>query len=87
MLVIESQRRCPRDSKRLVADMGQNDTAGDLEALLECLHCGYREMQRPERDKTSDGVPLLARLRDKIRDPKPLSPPLTIADLAGEVKA
>ena len=69
MLVIESQRRCPRDGKRLTADMGQNDTVGDLEALLECLHCGYREMQRPERDKTSDGSPFMASLRDRVRDP------------------
>ena len=87
MLVIESQRRCPRDGKRLVADMGQNDTAGDLEALLECLHCGYREMQRPERDRTAhDGTPLLAQIRDKIRDPdKPVPPPAAFEPYIEEV--
>jgi hypothetical protein len=59
--------------------MGQNDSAGDLEALLECLHCGYREMQRPERDRTAhDGTPLLASIRDKIRDPKPMPPPAAV---------
>lgn len=67
MLVIDSQRRCPRCSKRLVSDVGQNDTEGDLELLLYCLNDDYREMQRPERDKRSDGPSLLARLRDKVR--------------------
>jgi hypothetical protein len=74
--IVDSDRRCPRDSSKLVADAGQNDTEGDLEVLLECWECGYREMQRPERDKTSDGPPLsMAALRDRVRDPKPVPPP------------
>lgn len=66
--------------------MGQNDTAGDLEALLECLHCGYREMQRPELDRTAhDGTPILARIRDKIRDPdKPVPAPAAIQAILEE---
>ena len=74
--ILDSDRRCPRDSSKLVADAGQNDTEGDLELKLECWECGYREMQRPERDRTSDGSPFMASLRDKIRNPdKPVPAP------------
>lgn len=67
MLLINSNRFCPYDHKRLAVDMGQHDSEGDLEAVHFCLQCDYREIQRPERDKRSDGPSLLARLRDKVR--------------------
>jgi hypothetical protein len=86
MLLINSSRLCPYDHKRLAIDMGQHESEGDLEVVHFCLDCTYSEVQRPERDKTSDGPPLtMAALRDKVRDPhKPLSPPLTIAAMVEE---
>jgi len=75
-----SHLSCPRDKTRLAfnpVDMGQHESDGDLEVVHFCLECTYSEVQRPERDKTSDGPPLsMAALRDKVRDPhKPVPPP------------
>lgn len=66
-MLTDSPRRCRFDGKRMVMDMGANESEGDLEIEHSCLHCGRTEMQRPERDKRSDGPSLLARIRDKVR--------------------
>lgn len=45
---IDSHLRCPRDGKRMLMDVGQDDTtgAGDMRAQHYCPSCDYREMDR-----------------------------------------
>lgn len=64
----DSPLRCPRDGKRMVMDLGQDDD-GEHEAKHCCLHCGWTEI---ETGKTvplaSTTGPILASIRDRIRD-------------------
>ena len=46
--IIDSDRRCPFDGKRMLVEIGQNDVTGDdtsgwVQMIHMCLHCDYRE--------------------------------------------
>ena len=43
MTLVDSPKQCPRCHKRLVMDIGQHSTAGDLTVEHWCLHDDYRE--------------------------------------------
>jgi hypothetical protein len=43
----DSDRFCPHDGKRMVVDIGQDDTdcgSGWVQMYHQCLHCPYREL-------------------------------------------
>jgi hypothetical protein len=85
MLLINSSRLCPYDHKRLAIDMGQHESEGDLEVVHFCLECTYSEVQRPERDKTSDGPRLsMAEILAKVRAGRPMPPPAAIQAILEE---
>ena len=68
--VIDSPLRCPRDGKRLVMQIGQDDTtgAGDMRAVHECFHCGYREEDKQwSRPLRTDGQSTLRKIADRLR--------------------
>lgn len=47
--IIDSDRRCPRDGKRMVLEIGQRDTVADdarlaqVDMVHQCWSCGYVE--------------------------------------------
>lgn len=84
--VIDSPHRCRKCSKRMVIEAGQHDSDGDLEVTHSCWSCGWSFTQRPERDKTSDGPSLMERVRDRVRDPKPMPPPAAFEPLIEETQ-
>ena len=56
MIVEDSDRRCPYDGKRMMLEVGQDDTSGDqmsgwVRMRHVCWHCDYTEIdenwQRP----------------------------------------
>lgn len=68
--VIDSPRRCPRDSKRMVMQIGQDDLtgAGDMRATHECLHCGYSEIDKNwSRPLKTDGWSAAMKRLEKLR--------------------
>lgn len=68
--VIDSPKRCPRCSKRLVMQIGQDDVtgAGDMRARHECWNCEYAEDDRAwSRPLKTDGRSTLRRLADRLR--------------------
>ena len=69
--VLNSPLRCPKCSKRMVMELGENEAEGDAghEAVHRCWNCDHVEVE------TGRTVPLasvtdsvLARIRDRIRD-------------------
>lgn len=71
--IIDSDRRCPLDGKRMLVEIGQNDLAGDdssgwVQMVHFCLHCDYRERddqwKRP-RIKAGDGLTMAERLHKR----------------------
>ena len=45
-MIEDSPRRCPRDGKRMLVDLGQADSTGMLDVWHECWNCGYREPEQ-----------------------------------------
>lgn len=69
-MLTDSAKRCPRDGKRLVIDIGQDDLsgAGDLRVKHSCLHCDYTEMDHAwSRVLKTDGASRMAKIRDRLR--------------------
>jgi hypothetical protein len=48
--VIDSTRRCPRCSKLLVVDAGQDENWGDLRVRLYCLNDEWEEFSNPNAE-------------------------------------
>jgi hypothetical protein len=46
--ITESHLRCPFDGKRMMLEVGQDDTTGrgDMRAEHICWHCDYREIDK-----------------------------------------
>lgn len=68
--VLDSHLRCPRDGKRLVVQVGQDDLTGegDMRAVHECWHCGYREEDRAwSRPLRTDGQSIVERREERQR--------------------
>src|SRR5690606_36910467 len=83
MAVIDSHLNCPRDGKRMVLEVGQDDSSGDgaMRATHICLACDYREQDRDwSRPLRTDPVARIEWLKRKrlegwtvpIADPLPL---------------
>lgn len=69
--IIDSDLRCPRDQKRMVVELGQQDEDGrDLGTLVmwhHCWHCNYKvrddRRMRPLPTRTETAAARLRRLR------------------------
>lgn len=69
--IIDSDLRCPRDQKRMVLEIGQQDEDGwDLGCLVmihQCWECGYHvrddRRMRPLPTRTESAAARLKRLR------------------------
>ncbi len=78
--IIDSDRRCPFDGKRMLVEIGQDDNSATdrlsirVRMVHMCLHCGHEEIddnwQRPRIDATQSAE-RLARLRLEGPDPYP----------------
>jgi hypothetical protein len=67
----DSPLRCPRDGKRMVMELGENEAETDAGhvAYHQCLHCGHTEIETGRTmPLASTTGPILAHLRDRIRD-------------------
>jgi len=83
--VIESHLRCPRDGKRLIQQIGQDDAtgAGDMRATHECWTCGYTEDDRAwSRPLKTDGESAARARLNQLRD---VEIPLVYDDVWPEV--
>jgi len=68
-LYVDSHLRCPRDGKRMLLEVGQDDWsgAGDMRAIHTCWSCGYTEIDKawskPLRTAGTMAADRLKRLR------------------------
>lgn len=65
-MIEDSPLRCPRDGKRMLMEVDQDEVSSRLRITHECWDCGYRE---EERRRTTGGnattaAERLARLRN-----------------------
>ncbi len=72
--IIDSDRRCPFDGKRMLVEIGQDDNSATdrlsirVRMVHQCLHCGHEEIEenwkRPRIKPTSNAAAeRLAKLR------------------------
>lgn len=69
--IIDSDLRCPRDGKRMVCELGQEDAGGagigTLVMWHQCWHCSYQvrddRTMRPLPTRTETAAARLRRLR------------------------
>ena len=52
----DSDRRCPRDGKRMIVEIGHDD-AGQVEVSHHCLNCDYSEHDGAWLTKSGTGGP------------------------------
>ena len=67
----DSDLRCPYDGKKLIVELGPNEDETDAGhvAYHQCLHCGHTEVETGRTvPLASTTGPILAHLRDRIRD-------------------
>ena len=65
-LYVDSHLRCPRDGKRMLMQVDQDDVSNRLRITHQCWDCGYREEERrraPGGTSTA-AAERLARLRN-----------------------
>lgn len=68
-LFTDSDRRCPRDGKKMLVEIGQRDYVGDdtvglVEMVHQCWSCGYTERDDQwKRPRLNTGPTLAERLR------------------------
>lgn len=62
--VVDSHLRCPRDGKKMLLELGQEDVVesriGALAAIHVCNHCGYREADSAWKKPTKVARELVA---------------------------
>lgn len=53
----DSDRHCPRDGKRMIVEVGQDDGHGHVVTSHHCLHCDYSEHDGAWLTKSGTGGP------------------------------
>ena len=67
----DSDLRCPYDGKKLIVELGERGDGTDAgyEAVHRCWNCDYTEVETGRTvPLASTTGPILAHLRDRIRD-------------------
>jgi hypothetical protein len=70
--ILDSARRCPRCSKRLIVESGQRADRGDIEIVHVCWNCPYRELHSATPLRQSVGKSLADQLRNLRLEDGPL---------------